>query len=127
MLSWGRIYLVNREGALSGISFEQAEDLAAALTEMSTTGEDFLAGEIDGEIIISRYDGEGLEADMTPEEAIHYATIFAYNGAKKCRMAVEFLRQHDKLSSNLLFVRPPLRCVLEIIEERVNEPPREAT
>ncbi len=48
--------------------------IANELTEMSTTGEDFLAGQ---EVVIERYDDEDLVDTMTIEHAIDYASVFA--------------------------------------------------
>ena len=85
------------------MDLEQAKEIAEELTEMSTTGEDFLAGEMeDGKIVIERYSDENCEEQMTPTEAIRYARKFAINGVIKCCDALLFLDKHGLLNGHTL-------------------------
>jgi len=60
------------------MTLTDATILAAKLTDMSTTGEDFLAGDMDGKIIIERYKGTKLCAQMTIKEAKQYKWYTLY-------------------------------------------------
>ena len=75
----------------------EAKQIARALTDMSTTGEFFLEGEMkDGRIVIEKY-GEDTVDILTVQEAIRYARVFALSSAVKCNDALEFLREHKYL------------------------------
>ena len=102
------------------MTFEEAELLAQQLTEMATTGEDFLAGDSDGEIVIDRHLAgrkPELEDRMTIPESIEYARVFASDGATKCCEALRFLTKHDTDKHQLTFLRSPLNTALAIIRE----------
>lgn len=102
-------------------TLQKAWDLAKALTDMATTGEDFLAGHTGEEIVIERYlpgkEGKELVDQMTVDEAIAYTRVFAIDGATKCQMALEFLVENDTDANQLVFVNPPLKRALRIIKE----------
>lgn len=105
------------------MSLVKAKQIAEALTEMSTTGADFLEGEMeDGRIVIERYSGEGLEEQMTIEGAIQYAGVFALGGATKCHDALTFLQKHDSLDEIMPTARRLIqfnaRVVLEILVDK---------
>ncbi len=99
------------------MTLKEAKELAETLTEMSTTGEDFLAGKSNEEIVIERYFDDKLQDLMTVSEAVAYARTFAIDGASKCQMALEFLVENDTDTSQLKFASPPLKQALKIIGE----------
>ena len=72
------------------MTLKDAYLVARKLTEMSTTGEDFLAGERNGIIIIERWDDMDSYA-MSIEEAIQYANVFIGDAKKKIELAANFL------------------------------------
>ena len=89
----------------------KAKQIAGQLTEISTTGEDFLAGEMDdGKIVIERYSDENCEEVMPVAEAIKYAGIFAIDGAVKCRNALTFLAEHNCLDT----ITPTTKRMVEL-------------
>ena len=97
------------------MTLHEARDIAKQLNDMSTTGEDFLAGH-NGEVVIERWlDKESLDI-MAPQEAIAYALAFAADGAKKCLDALEFLIENGIERHQLISVLSPLRKALEIME-----------
>lgn len=77
------------------MTLKDAQQIAAELTEMSTTGEDFLAGEINGGITIDRWDDTESYV-MSVEDAIQYADVFIQDGIKKVKLARKFLEERDE-------------------------------
>ena len=71
------------------------------------------------EKLAEKYGIEGDPDRMTIQEAIDYARVFAHDGATKCRMALEFLKQHEESPNQLVFMHPPLRKALETLNEMV--------
>ena len=104
------------------MTLTEAEILAAKLTDMSTTGDDFLAGDIDGDIIIERYinDSGNIEdvvcKPMTIYEAVNYAYIVASDGITKCQMALELLKQYGRSVESVELLRQALCKTLEMTE-----------
>jgi hypothetical protein len=80
------------------MTYEEAKEIAAELTEMSTTGEDFLAGrQENATIFIEAYLDNQLR-ELPVDDAINYASIFALGGATKACVALQFLHEHNRLN-----------------------------